>query len=66
MFGADSMSINKIILKEQERTYLAIERTINRLERELESERQELERYANAILATRALIKQEESNDDNH
>jgi hypothetical protein len=60
------MSINKIILKEQERTYLAIERTINRLERELESERQELERYANAILATRALIKQEESNDDNH
>jgi hypothetical protein len=66
MFGADSMNINKLILKEQEITYREIERNINRLERELESERQELERYANAIRATQALIKQEESDDDNH
>jgi hypothetical protein len=60
------MTVYHDILKEQERNYREIERSINRLERELESERFELERYANAILATRALIKQEESNDDNH
>jgi cell division protein FtsL len=66
MLGADSMITFKHLLKLQQSKLLEVERNINRLEREIESERQELERYANAIRATQALIKQEESNDDNH
>lgn len=57
------MSSYRTLLRMQESILRDIERNINRLERELEAEKFEYERYKNAIAATRAMIIQEGFNE---